>query len=142
VQPSVVPHSSLLTKRSTINSSLQPPPRGRRAVGLEGSGCRSPTRLFVEVPSTFLPTRGFVLRRWRPLSRWRIENGMLSRLALLVTEEGLMRLRSTEDVKDIIFHHFRIRKYELCVYHSRPDPFLVIFPDRHARDVVFEQDVL
>jgi hypothetical protein len=62
---------------------------------------------------------------------------MLSRLALLVTEEGLMRLRSTEDVKDIIFHHFRIRKYELCVYRSRPDPFLVIFPDRHARDAVF-----
>jgi hypothetical protein len=62
---------------------------------------------------------------------------MLSGLALLVSEVGLLGLRSSEELKDMIFQHFGNNKHELYVYRSHPDPFLVLFPDRHSRDVVF-----
>jgi hypothetical protein len=62
---------------------------------------------------------------------------MLSCLMLLVKEEGPLGLRSTEELRDVLFHHFGIRKHELCVYRSHPHPFIMILPDRHARDIVF-----
>jgi hypothetical protein len=61
----------------------------------------------------------------------------LSHLALLFFEDGAVRLRSCEELKDVILHHFGIRKHELAVYHSSPKPFVIIFPDRRARDIVF-----
>jgi hypothetical protein len=60
---------------------------------------------------------------------------ILSCLTLLVKEVGVVGLRSTEELKDVLFHHFGIRKHELYVYHSHPHPFVVVFPDRHARDI-------
>jgi hypothetical protein len=61
----------------------------------------------------------------------------LSHFALFVTKEGAMGLRSCEEMKDVILHHPDIRKHELVVYRSSPKPFVIIFPDRHARDIVF-----
>jgi hypothetical protein len=62
---------------------------------------------------------------------------ILSRLALLVKEDGSLGLRSSDELKDLIFHHFGFHKHELTVYRSYPAPFLIFFPDRHARDVVY-----
>jgi hypothetical protein len=62
---------------------------------------------------------------------------MLTNDALLVKEEGSLSVRSCDELRDIIFHHFGIRKHEVYVYHSHPHPFIIIFSDRHARDVVF-----
>jgi hypothetical protein len=62
---------------------------------------------------------------------------MLSQYALLVKEEGALSLRSCEELKEVIFHHSEIHKHELYVYHSCPQPFIIIFSEKRARDVVF-----
>jgi hypothetical protein len=62
---------------------------------------------------------------------------MLARHALVVKEKGPLALRSGEELKEIIFHQFDIRKHEIYAYRSFPLPFIVIFLNRHARDVVF-----
>jgi hypothetical protein len=61
---------------------------------------------------------------------------MLTNHAVIVKEEEPLGLRSTEELKDVIFHHFGICKHELYVYRSHPNPFIVIFPEMHDRDVV------
>jgi hypothetical protein len=86
-----------------------------------------------------LEARGNVINfpgnlRFRPMEDRR---EMLSMLALLVTQMGSLGLRSSEELKDIIFQHFGISKHELYVYRSHSDPFLVLFLDRHSREVVF-----
>jgi hypothetical protein len=62
---------------------------------------------------------------------------MLANHALLVKEEGPMGLRSYDEPKGIIFHHFRIHKHEVYAYRSCPDPFTIVFSHSHARDIVF-----
>jgi hypothetical protein len=62
---------------------------------------------------------------------------MLSQFALLVKEEGALGLRSCEELMEVIFHHFGIRKKEMYVYRSCPHPFIIIFTKRRARDIVF-----
>jgi hypothetical protein len=62
---------------------------------------------------------------------------MLSQYALLVKEEGALSLRSCEELKEVIFHHFEIRKHKLYVYCSYPHPFITIFSEKRARDVIF-----
>jgi hypothetical protein len=62
---------------------------------------------------------------------------LLTRDALVVSEEGPMGLRSAKELKGIIFHHFLFCKHELYVYRSHPAPFIIIFCKKHPRDVVF-----
>jgi hypothetical protein len=94
----------------------------------------------MEVPSTSLAThasgRGWCSGWCPPLEIWKRKE-MLMNHALVVKEEGSLGLRSVEELKGVIFHHFGFRKHEVCSYHSFPDPFILIISDRHARDVVF-----
>lgn len=62
---------------------------------------------------------------------------MMRNHAVVVTEEGPLGLQSKEELKDIIRLHFGIRKHEFYAYRSYPDPFVLIFPEAHDRDVVF-----
>jgi hypothetical protein len=57
--------------------------------------------------------------------------------AVIITEEGPLSVQSREEVKDITLHHFDIRRHEFYVYRSYPEPFIAIFTECHARDVVF-----
>jgi hypothetical protein len=50
---------------------------------------------------------------------------MLTNYALVVKEEGLLGLRSCEELKDIIFHHINICKHEFYTYRS------------HVRNLIF-----
>jgi hypothetical protein len=56
---------------------------------------------------------------------------------MLITDECPMCIQSREEVKDVISLHFGIRKHRLYVYKSSPDPFVVVFSERHDHDVVF-----
>jgi hypothetical protein len=62
---------------------------------------------------------------------------MIESHALIVKEEGALGLASCEELKEVIFQHFNIRKHEIYVYHSYPHSFIIVFAERHARDVVF-----
>jgi hypothetical protein len=62
---------------------------------------------------------------------------MLSNHALRVKAEVLLGIRSCEELKVIISHHFGFNKHEILVYSSQPDPFIIIFSDRKVRDLVF-----
>jgi hypothetical protein len=62
---------------------------------------------------------------------------MVGQPRVVITEEGAMGVQSREEVKDILFHHFGIRKHECYVYRSFSEPFIAMFPDSHDRDVVF-----
>lgn len=62
---------------------------------------------------------------------------LLTSRALLMIEEGPVGVVSREEVAEIIMHHFRFCKYELEVFRTQPEPFLVIFKDQHARDRVY-----
>jgi hypothetical protein len=64
---------------------------------------------------------------------------MLSSYAVVVKEEGSLGLRSCEELKECITHHFGICKHEFYAYHSHPSPFIVIFSEHRARDVVFTE---
>jgi hypothetical protein len=65
---------------------------------------------------------------------------LLTHHALLVKVVGPLRLRSNEELKDIIFHHFGIHKNKIYIYRSYLDLFIVVFPIRHVMDVVFASD--
>jgi hypothetical protein len=54
-----------------------------------------------------------------------------------IIEEGPMGVRSRDEVKDIIWHHFSTRKHEFYIYHSYPELFVAYFHEAEARDVVF-----
>jgi hypothetical protein len=62
---------------------------------------------------------------------------LLSHHALVVTEHGPLGLRSVEELKDLLSHHFDLRKHEIYVYRSHPAPFIIIFSEKHVCDVVF-----
>jgi hypothetical protein len=62
---------------------------------------------------------------------------MLFNHAVVITDEGPMRVQTREEVKDIILHQFGIHKHECYVYWSYPKPFIVVFLNSHDRDVVF-----
>jgi hypothetical protein len=62
---------------------------------------------------------------------------MLESNALIVKEEGALGLASCEELKEAIFQHFGIWKHEIYIYRSYPHPFIIVFAERHARDVVF-----
>jgi hypothetical protein len=44
---------------------------------------------------------------------------------------------SCEEVVEIICHHFSLMRYEFHIYRSSSKPFVVIFSERAARDIVF-----
>jgi hypothetical protein len=56
--------------------------------------------------------------------------------AIVITKKGPMGVRSHEEVKDIIQHHFGIRKHEFSVVRSHPEPFPALFHATHDRDVI------
>jgi hypothetical protein len=62
---------------------------------------------------------------------------LLTSFALWVKEEGPLGVRLCEELKSIIAHHFGFSKQDLFIYHSVPDPFVIIFSDRKTRDLVF-----
>jgi hypothetical protein len=62
---------------------------------------------------------------------------MLTHHALLVTEEGSLGVASREEVDEIIGHQFDLLRYEFHVFRNTPEPFIVLFSDRAAIDVVF-----
>jgi hypothetical protein len=62
---------------------------------------------------------------------------MLMHHAVIVTEEGPRGVASKEEVVDIIEHHFSLLRYEFNVIRTNPEPFLILFSDRAARDLVF-----
>jgi hypothetical protein len=41
---------------------------------------------------------------------------------------------------DIIEHHFGLLRYEFNVICTNPEPFIILFSDRAARDLVFARD--
>jgi hypothetical protein len=57
--------------------------------------------------------------------------------AIVITEEGPMGVCSCEEVKDIMQHHFGIRKHEFSTVRSCPEPFLALFYEAHDRDDIF-----
>jgi hypothetical protein len=61
----------------------------------------------------------------------------LSRHAVLITKEGPMKVQSKEEVKEIIQHHLGIKKHDLAMHFSNPEPFIAIFHDSHNRDIAF-----
>jgi hypothetical protein len=65
---------------------------------------------------------------------------MLMHHAVIVTEEGPRGVASKEDVVDIIEHHFGLLRYEFNVICTNPEPFIILFSDRAARDLVFARD--
>jgi hypothetical protein len=62
---------------------------------------------------------------------------MLTNHALVISDEGPLAVQSREEVKDLIIQHFGIRKHELYVYRSHPEPFIIVFSEGRARDFVF-----
>jgi hypothetical protein len=73
---------------------------------------------------------------WAPAEVQQREE-MLVHHALLVKEVGLMAAASRTEVVDIIEHHFGFVRYEFHVIRSSPEPFVIIFSDCAARDIVF-----
>jgi hypothetical protein len=65
---------------------------------------------------------------------------ILARHALLITEEGPLRLISWEEVVEIIGHHFDLLRYEFRIFRSSPEPFIVLYSERSARDVIFARE--
>jgi hypothetical protein len=62
---------------------------------------------------------------------------MLTRHDVVITDDGPMAAQSREEVKDIILQHFGIRKHEYYIYRSHPEPFIAIFREANASDIVF-----
>lgn len=62
---------------------------------------------------------------------------LLANLAVVVTEEVPVGLRSKEELKEISQHYFGIRKHEFSVYRSYPDTYIAIFSQSSYRDVVY-----
>lgn len=61
----------------------------------------------------------------------------MTNFALIVKDKGPLTRQSREELKDIIFHQFGIRKHDFYVYCSMSDPYIVIFAESSASDVVF-----
>jgi hypothetical protein len=61
----------------------------------------------------------------------------LSSHAVLITEEGPMKVQSKEEVKESIQHHLGIKKHDFAMHFISPDPFIAIFHDSHDRDIAF-----
>jgi hypothetical protein len=63
--------------------------------------------------------------------------GWLAEHAILVSDNGSMRVSTRDEVREIIFQHFGIHKDRFYVTRSSHEPFIVYFHETHARDVVF-----
>jgi hypothetical protein len=92
------------------------------AINFPGNMCFMPRVAF----KMAMTTKEIEERRW-----------LLSRFALLVKEEGPLSLRCPEELKNVMLHHFGIRKHEIYIHCSTPEPFTLIFTDQHTRDIVF-----
>jgi hypothetical protein len=63
--------------------------------------------------------------------------GWLAEHVILVSDNGSMRVSTRDEVREIIFQHFGIRKDQFYVTRSSHEPSIVYFHETHARDVVF-----
>jgi hypothetical protein len=94
-----------------------------------------------EVRSTSWVTLGFG-QGW-PSSRpphprlWMKERICSPALLCVSRKKGQWGMRSCDELKTVITHHFGFSKHELLAYRSVPDPFVIIFFDRRDRDLVF-----
>jgi hypothetical protein len=119
---------------------------GPTSAGIEASGPRDDG-----VRGRSRESRGSVVNypdnpRFRPRVAFKFANTseemeqmciMLTNHALVISDEGLLAVQSREEVKDLIIQHFDIRKHELYVYRSHPEPFIIVFSEGRARDFVF-----
>lgn len=62
---------------------------------------------------------------------------LLSEHGVLVTEHGALGVASKEELKDVIVHHFGVRRHEFQVFRGCPEPFLLLFSEQSHRDIVF-----
>jgi hypothetical protein len=109
--------------------------RGRRPAPEEaGMAGRGNAINFPRSPS-FRPSASFV--SMATTKEMDDREDLLSQHALVVFEHGPLGLRSTKELKDLLFHHFGLHKHEWYVYHCNPAPFIIIFSKKHTCDVVF-----
>lgn len=52
---------------------------------------------------------------------------MLTDLAVVMLDEGMVAVQSPCELADIIQHHFGIHRHEFQVYRSYPEHFIVVF---------------
>jgi hypothetical protein len=71
------------------------------------------------------------------LSEMEDRRDLLMNHALIVKEEGPLGLQCSEELMYFIVHHFIIRKHKFYVYHGYPDPFIIVFLEKHDIDMVF-----
>jgi hypothetical protein len=97
----------------------KPPPeeagmagRGNNAINFLGNPSFRPSASFVSMAST---------------KEMDDREDLLNRHVLVVSEHGPLGLRSAEEFKVLLFHHFGLRKHELYVYRSNPTPFITFY---------------
>jgi hypothetical protein len=61
----------------------------------------------------------------------------LERHAVVISNVGPISVKSREEIKVLIQHHCGIHKHEFSIHRHRPKPYIAIFHETHARDVVF-----
>jgi hypothetical protein len=94
-----------------------------------GKHCQLPGQLAVQASSWL---------KMAPTSReMEDREELLINHALTMKEDGPVGVRSCEELKSYISHHFGLRRQEFYAYHSRLDPFVLIFSERWARDIIF-----
>jgi hypothetical protein len=103
--------------------------RGGFAAEERGSAVNYPENL------CFLPRLAFKMKDTS--QEMEQKRQILTAHAVVITEEGHVGVRSRDEVKDIIWHHFGICKNEFYIYRSYPEPFVAYFHEAEARDVVF-----
>jgi hypothetical protein len=123
-------------RRSLGNARMGQVPHVQRPAGQLG-GREKPRRSAVNFPGNlrFHPIVAF--KSSSTSEEMELRKEMLAEHAVII-EEGSLSVRSTKEVKDILLHHFGIHKHKCYVYHSYPKPFTAIFPNSHARDLVFD----
>jgi hypothetical protein len=125
-----------VSRLSLGNGSGRPRSQPRPAVAPQGRVVE-PRGSVVNYPTNPRFRPRVVFRSVETSEEMEQRQGMLSNHALVITEEGPMGIQSREEVKDVIWHQFGIRKHECYVYRNYPEPYIVIFPDSHDRDIVF-----
>jgi hypothetical protein len=125
-----------VSRLSLGNGSGRPRSQPRPAVAPQGRVVE-PRGSVVNYPTNPRFRPRVVFRSVETSEEMEQRQGMLSNHALVITEEGPMGIQSREEVKDVIWHQFGIRKHECFVYRNYPEPYIVIFPDSHDRDIVF-----
>jgi hypothetical protein len=135
--PSIPPSETTMERRRSIRgrSDHRASPPAREEGGYPRERERESSAINYPGNPRFRPRVAF---KMLAASRDMVDKrNMMDHFALVAQEIGALSLASTEELKDILLHHFGIRKHEVYIYHSRPDPFVIIFSEQHSRDLVF-----